>query len=282
MRALTPRVVATLEKIAPRQYADLSWDNVGLLVDAVDPPATTQQAVALSLDLSVAVIQECIAKQCGVLVCYHPVIFPSLKCIVKKNPKQHALLLAIRHGISIISPHTALDNCPNGINEWIARGVLNLTKRKVSFQSTYLDEESRQGNKVTIAAGGDSLTFSCLIAAMKRHFGVDTVRCAFSDGCSEGSVVRTIGICAGSGSSVFRPYAGSLDCVISGEIGHHDILNLQHSGTTVLLVEHGTSERGFLQDVLHHSLSQALNDDTNTEPVSVHCLESDKSLLTYL
>ena len=292
MHKLTPRVVSALERIAPRHFADLSWDNVGLLVDAVNPPAKSQHAVALSLDLSLAVVEECISSNAGVLVCYHPVIFPSLKTLLMRHPKQHALLLAIRNGISIISPHTSLDNCPNGINEWIAVGVVRKALSKMdaeTFQTEkanlirteYLDETNRQGCRLTLQNDAENLTIAHLIEGMKRHFQVESVRCALSAHHTLGSKIQNVGICAGSGSSLFRPYASQFDCVISGEIAHHDILHLQQSGTTVLLVEHGTSERGYLSEVLQPVLTHVLNESTDSPQVQVRCLSSDVPALVY-
>ncbi|KNH04701.1 NGG1 interacting factor [Perkinsela sp. CCAP 1560/4] len=294
MCALVSRVVAALERIAPRQYADLSWDNVGLLVDAVDPPAHTQNRVGLALDLTTLVVQECVDKSVGVLVCYHPAIFPSVKCLKSQHPKQKAILLAIRHGIAIISPHTALDNCPHGINSWIAKGILKgshhpcddrIANERVASPADvlqYLDEDNRQGGKLWL---NNPLSIARIVERMKLHFDVQFVRCALGVEHTMDSPVRTIGICAGSGSSVLGPYAGQLDCVISGEISHHEILRLQQSGTTVLLVEHGTSERGYLENKLLPRLEIVMRDipleNGRCDETFIQTMKSDASLLSY-
>ena len=39
------------------------------------------------------------------------------------DPKERLLLKTLAAGISIYSPHTALDSCENGVNDWLARAA---------------------------------------------------------------------------------------------------------------------------------------------------------------
>jgi putative NIF3 family GTP cyclohydrolase 1 type 2 len=59
------------------------------------------------------------------------------------------------------------------------------------------------------------------------------------------SPVKTIALCAGSGSSVFSG-ARNADIQLTGELSHHAVLDAVHRGTTVILCEHSNTERGFL------------------------------------
>lgn len=59
----------------------------------------------------------------GMIVSYHPPIFRPLKCITMADYKQSIVLRCIANGISVYSPHTALDACEGGINDWLAEGV---------------------------------------------------------------------------------------------------------------------------------------------------------------
>lgn len=58
------------------------------------------------------------------------------------------------------------------------------------------------------------------------------------------STVETIAFVAGSGGTSLRGVKA--DLFITGEMLHHDILEANHSGTSVLLINHSDSERGFL------------------------------------
>ena len=57
--------------------------------------------------------------------------------------------------------------------------------------------------------------------------------------------VKKVAVCAGSGASVFRAMKDkrSLDLVVTGEMSHHDTLELIHGGTSVILCEHTNTER---------------------------------------
>ena len=63
--------------------------------------------------------------------------------------------------------------------------------------------------------------------------------------------MRSVAVCAGSGSSVLAGVQA--DLFITGEMSHHDLLNAVHCGTSVVLCEHSNTERGFL-NVLQQQL----------------------------
>ena len=58
------------------------------------------------------------------------------------------------------------------------------------------------------------------------------------------SAVKTVAVCAGSGSSVLKDVRA--DLYITGEMGHHDVLHATQTGTSVILCEHTNTERGYL------------------------------------
>ena len=101
-----------MQKIAPLSLAELSWDNVGCLVEAPFPRQSNK--VTLCIDTTEEVIDECINNHTSVIVSYHPPIFSSLKRLQMSDIKQRIVLKAIGSGISIYSPHTSLDACLDG------------------------------------------------------------------------------------------------------------------------------------------------------------------------
>lgn len=52
---------------------------------------------------------------------FRRIIFRGLKSITVDDPQQHSLLRLISANISIYTPHTSLDACQDGINDWLAR-----------------------------------------------------------------------------------------------------------------------------------------------------------------
>jgi putative NIF3 family GTP cyclohydrolase 1 type 2 len=54
------------------------------------------------------------------IVSYHTPIFTGLKSLTLANPLQGTLLRCAAAGISVYSPHSALDGVHGGINDWLA------------------------------------------------------------------------------------------------------------------------------------------------------------------
>lgn len=110
------QLVDAMESIAPFALAE-SWDNVGLLLGGSDDPVSR---TLLTIDLTSPVLDEAIALTCDSIVAYHPPIFDPIRRLTDRTSKEAVVLHAARAGISIYSPHTALDAAEGGVNDWIA------------------------------------------------------------------------------------------------------------------------------------------------------------------
>ena len=104
-------VVSAMEKIAPLKLADNSWDNVGLLAES--PLPLNDRLILVTKDLSSQVVVEAIDKRASMIISYHPPWFKSAKKITLDGPLS-GINTCIAHGISIYSPHTALDSITGG------------------------------------------------------------------------------------------------------------------------------------------------------------------------
>lgn len=113
-------LVAAIERLAPPPLAE-SWDNVGLL--AGDRAAAIEGPVLLTIDLTDRVMGEAESMGAGAIIAYHPVIFSPIKRLTADDAKQRLVLRAVRAGMAIYSPHTAIDAAPGGLNDWLASGV---------------------------------------------------------------------------------------------------------------------------------------------------------------
>ena len=120
------KVINILESMAPLAYAE-DFDNVGLLVG--DPEAIIT-GILVSHDVLENVLDEAIAKNCNMVVCFHPIIFSGLKKLTGKNYVERTVIKAIRNDIAIFAVHTALDNHRDGVNK-ICCDVLGLKNTKV-------------------------------------------------------------------------------------------------------------------------------------------------------
>jgi dinuclear metal center YbgI/SA1388 family protein len=111
-------IVCVLDDIAPTRLAE-SWDNVGLLVG--DPQADVKRAI-LCIDYTPEVACEAAGQQCDLVIAYHPTIFDPIKRLVLGSAAS-AVFDAIRRGVAIYSPHTALDVADGGTNDMLADAI---------------------------------------------------------------------------------------------------------------------------------------------------------------
>lgn len=76
MSVTVRQILGLLQAAAPQELA-LSWDNVGLLVDAGKPV----DSVLTALDITPAVVREAVENDCQLIVSHHPVIFQPIKSL---------------------------------------------------------------------------------------------------------------------------------------------------------------------------------------------------------
>lgn len=123
------QLVKTLDSIAPPHLAE-TWDNVGLLVG---DPAAAVSRVLLTIDYTPAVAEEAREKKCDCVIAYHPPIFDALKRMTSDGASE-LIFDAIRRGIAIYSPHTALDVADGGTNDVLADAIALTDRRPLKLR----------------------------------------------------------------------------------------------------------------------------------------------------
>lgn len=124
-------ITKIVEEIAPLTYAE-DFDNVGLLVGNPDENLT---GILVTLDTLETVVEEAIAKNCNLIISFHPIIFTGIKKLTGKNYVERVLIKAIQHNIAIYATHTALDNSIVGVNAKICE-ILELKNPKILIPKT--------------------------------------------------------------------------------------------------------------------------------------------------
>ncbi|TPX34462.1 hypothetical protein SmJEL517_g02881 [Synchytrium microbalum] len=228
--SLLSKVVTAFEKVAPLSLAETSWDNVGTILEA--PIPRVANSIFLTIDFTSSVVEEALANSAtGVIVSYHPPIFrsgillvshcdvlavkftKSVKKLTLNDPKLALVLKCAALGVSIYSPHTALDNVPNGINDWLARGcgrgsVKVITPSKLPPPGF---EDAGSGRIVTL---DEPVPLSTLVARVKAFLKLRHLRLANAHHGDD--LVSSIAICAGAGHSVLSGVKA--DVFLSGMI----------------------------------------------------------------
>src|SRR5688572_11962747 len=121
MPMLLSDLLAILEDLAPTRLAE-SWDNVGLIAGN---PGQAVSKVMLTIDYTPEVAREAAEQQVDCVIAYHPPLFSPVKRLLAPD----VIYDAIRRGVAIYSPHTALDVADGGTNDLLA-DVLGLADRQ--------------------------------------------------------------------------------------------------------------------------------------------------------
>ncbi|MDF3128878.1 Nif3-like dinuclear metal center hexameric protein [Kiritimatiellaeota bacterium B1221] len=244
-----PDLISLLESFAPPDGA-AEWDNTGLLLEAGTEKAIRK--ILLTLDLTPAVAAEAIKRRADWIIAYHPPIFAGLKTLSRHNPLTAALLDLISAGISVYSPHTALDAADGGVSDWLCSPFPEARMERVE-------------------GSGRRLTFKKALSADEVASRIqDLLDSPYLRICHPARIrkIKTLGLCPGAGASVLQ--AMQADAVFTGEMRHHDMLAWQSAGTAVFLSEHGHTERPYLK-----LFQQRLKDNL---PASVKVLRSRKDI----
>ncbi|KAG9307602.1 hypothetical protein G9A89_023167 [Geosiphon pyriformis] len=262
------RVINALEKIAPLSLAETSWDNVGLLVEPPYPHSSPSR-VFLTIDLTPAVLEEVFSDpKVGMIVAYHPPIFRAWKQLTLAAVKQAMVMKCVARGISIYSPHTALDSSFGGVNDWLSKALGQGSSVPIIPARNYPVGQENAGSG-RIFTFDEPIPLSVVIERVKNYLQLQHVRVATAARHSINSkeLISTVGICAGSGSSVLSPIRP--DLYFTGEMSHHEVLDALAHETSVILCEHSNTERGYLSTVLKPRLEKILLADEEIDRIDV-------------
>jgi len=111
------------------------------------------------------------------------------------------------------------------------------------------------------------------VALIKKHLQLPHVRLALARGATQESLIKSVAVCAGSGSSVLS--GSKADLWLTGEMSHHEVLDAVHAGTSVVLTDHSNSERGYLRALqpeltaVFDNTIQVVMSDTDRDPLEV-------------
>lgn len=267
MKSYTVKDIANfLEDLAPLAAAD-SWDNVGLLLG--DPSARVSH-ITLSLDLDDRALDLAIQEESELIITHHPVIFPSLTRLTSEHAMSKRLLRAASSGIAIYCAHTNLDAAPGGVNDALA-AVLGISVEEAIFplederinQAALADpiiQERLKGSFDIPKLGfGHGRIGSFAEGAISRRGMVRVVNNQLqSGGCilnfDEDAAVERIAVAGGSFDETWLPLLveKNVDLLISGEIKHHVMLNLNEQGIAAIIAGHELTERVILHPLAHY------------------------------
>lgn len=225
-------LLAALDRLAPLRFAG-GWDNVGLILEGTRSVARA----FVCIDLVETVLDEALDAEADLILSYHPPLFRGVKRITAADASGRVLARALRAGVHVYAPHTALDASPGGMGDWLAVAAGAGTFRPLEPDAA---EPAAGLGRLTELNAPVSLDEA--VARVKDHLGLSSVRVACPP---ELRPVRTVGSCPGAGGGMFEKL-GDVDLLITGEMRHHDVLWRAANGTAVILTDHSNCERGYL------------------------------------
>lgn len=218
-----------IDSFAPFRTQD-SWDNAGLLVG---DGSKSVSKVLLALDATNKVIKEATELGCGLILTHHPVIFTPLRSLMDDNPACNMLI----NGIACICSHTNLDSAEYSISDMMCD--------RLGLKNTHtLMDVNRQdnvtGRQVGYGAIGecDGMTPWQLAKLCREKFGCVAIKYVAGD-----RQIKRIGMISGAGGEgIEKANELGLDAFISSEIKHHEFLEAERIGLTLIDAGHYETE----------------------------------------
>jgi dinuclear metal center YbgI/SA1388 family protein len=245
-------VLHVLEEIAPLRYAE-SWDNVGLLVG--DPDAEIER-VLVTVDYSAAVADEARERRAELVIAYHPPMFAP----VKRVPHGSLWADAVRRGIALYSPHTALDVASGGTNDFLATacGIADEGRRPLRAFAGKPGITEPDGIGLGRVGAIEPEPLAKVVARLKPALGLEYVLVAGS----VDALVGRVAVAAGAGGELLDDAVRErADLFVTGEIRHHDALSAVRRGVAVVATLHSNSERAAVKAYARRIAEQVLGVD---------------------
>ena len=214
-------VLNYINSFAPFDFQP-QWDNSGLLIG--DENAEVKKA-AFCLDLTRETLNNAINEKADLIVTHHPLIFKAQKRFLKGDLAYDTAL----SGINVISCHIPFDCAVGGVNDVLC-DILEITDVTLAENELTAKPLMRIGK----VKEQSSMEFAAFVSKK-----LDTV-CGVVD-CN--NKISRVAVCGGSAME-YIDLALSLgaDAFVTGEIKHHQALEVKEKGITVIAAGHFETE----------------------------------------
>lgn len=225
-------IVKILEGQSPTEYA-LEWDNVGLLVGRRNKEVNK---IMLAVDATSEICQTAIANNVDMIITHHPIIFSKLNRVNDDTVLGEKVLSLIETGIVCYAMHTNFDT---------RGGMAKEAAKQLSLKNTEVLEETCNGEGIgQVGFLNKTMTLMETAELVKNKFSLENVMIYGNPDAK----LEKVAICPGSGRSVITEAVNkNADCLITGDIGHHDGIDAVEMGLTIIDASHYGIEKIFIQ-----------------------------------
>jgi len=248
------KIIDIIESVAPLSHQE-EWDNSGLQIGHKDADIAS---VLCCTDVTEAVIDEAVNRNCQLVISHHPLLFHAIKTIQGCSFQERVVESAIRNGIAIYSSHTAMDVWIHGVSGRMAE------KLGISDYSILSPTISAEVGLGVIGELEKPVPIEQFLAQVKEIFHVPAIRYTRSVTASIKRVALAGGACA---ELVDTAVDAGADAFISADFRHHEFL--QADGRIMVLdIGHFESEQ-YTKEIFRDLLREL--------PVDIYLSEADRS-----
>ena len=228
-------IIEELEQLSPPSFAE-KWDNSGLMCGRKKKEV---KSILLSVDATDEVVEEAVLSEADLLLTHHPLIFPSISHITEEDIVGRRLLKLIGADVACYAMHTNFDVM--GMADEAA-DRLGLTDREV-LDVTYEDTISKEGIGRVGHLPQEMSVAECA-ELVKEVFLLDHVH-VFGNLDRR---IRKVAVSPGSGKSMIsKALQAGAEVLITGDIGHHDGIDAEAEGLTIIDGGHYGIEKLFVK-----------------------------------
>lgn len=217
--------------LAARTHPDATpeWDPVGL---QLGDPASEVASLAVSHEVTEAVVARLEETPVDLLVSYHPLLFtPTTRVLAGRSAGARSYRL-IRSGVSLLVTHTDFDSSPGGTADALA-AFFGLQKVRG------FGDDPESGLPAIGRVGEFEGTLGTVDAMVVDRFGPTGVRITGDRDLR----VERLAVVPGSGSAFIEDAAGAADALVTGDVSHHRTVAAVDLGLAVVDPGHTTTER---------------------------------------
>ncbi len=209
---LISEFIRELDREIPLALA-MQDDPVGMQVLPADREIET---VAVAYEVDERVIAAAAEAGAGLIVAFHPLIYPSLRAVTSRTRVERSVIDLIKRDIGLYILHTAFDAHPEGTSVLLARalgleGIAPLTPSPVMAGA----------GMGAIGAFGEPTTLYELTGRLRAVCRADVVRVSGGPGTNDAPIGR-VAILGGSGMSFYdAAVRAGADAFITADVRYH-------------------------------------------------------------
>lgn len=208
-------IIEIMEKHYPLS-SQQEWDKCGLQIGDRNNEV---HKIMIALNADNDSLQEAIDNNCQMLITHHPFLLDKISSIDKENFMGKFIYNAIKNDVAVYSAHTSLDKI--SMNNWLIE-KLNVT-------------DIKDGDCSGISKIGklkSELSKEEFLSLVKEVYKLKQIKYA-----GDKDIIRTVGICGGSGADFLEEFYGKADAYITGDTKYRHAKNAYDNN--ILLVDIG-------------------------------------------